>query len=55
MQEYFIITGRKLSPLDPEPRLSDFYKISEDQQTRDLIFMAVALSATGLLAYNLLY
>ena len=55
MQEYFIVTGQNLSPLEPEPQLSDFYKPSEDQQTRELIFVTVGLGATGLLAYNLLY
>ena len=43
MQEYFIVTGQRLSPLEPEPRLTDFYKTSEDQQTRELIFVIVGL------------
>ena len=30
MQEYFIVTDRKLEPLPPKPVLSDLYVPSED-------------------------
>ena len=30
MQQYFIVTGRRLEPLPPKPVLSDFYVPSED-------------------------
>ena len=30
MQQYFIVTGRRLEPLPPKPVLSDFYVLSED-------------------------
>ena len=47
MQEYFIVTGQKLSPLEPEPQLSDLYKPSEDQQRRELVFVTVGQGVTG--------
>ena len=43
MQEYFIVTAKKLDPIGPEPRLFDFYTPSVDQQTRELIFVTVGL------------
>ena len=57
MREYFIVTGQTLGPIGPEPPLSDFYTPGEVLQTVELIFcgLIVRLSATGLLAYNLLY
>ena len=54
-QDYFTATGEKLSPLGPEPQLCDFYKPSEDQQRRELIFVTVGRGATGPLAYNFLH
>ena len=30
MQQYFIVTGRRLEPLPRKPVLSDFYVLSED-------------------------
>ena len=30
MQQYFIVTGRRLEPLPPKPVLSDFYVPFED-------------------------
>ena len=36
MQQYFIVTGRRLEPLPPKPVLSDFYVPSEDHHNREL-------------------
>ena len=37
MQQYFIVTGRRLEPLPPKPVLSDFYVPSEDHRIYNLI------------------
>ena len=39
MQQYFIVTGRRLEPLPPKPVLSDFYVPSEDHHNRELAFI----------------
>ena len=53
MREYNLVTGRQdLPPLEQEPKLSDFYKPSDDQKTRELIFVAVGLGVTGLVTYK---
>ena len=38
VQQYFLVTGRQLEPLPPEPVLSDFYVPSEDHHNRELTF-----------------
>ena len=35
MQQYFIVTDRRLEPLPPKPVLSDFYVPSEDHHNHD--------------------
>ena len=34
LQQYFIVTGRRLEPLPPKPVLSDFYVPSEDHHNQ---------------------
>ena len=49
MQQYFIVTGRRLEPL-PQfslPVLSDFYVPSEDHHNRELAFIALSMVGTG--------
>ena len=41
MQQYFIVTGRRLEPLPPKPVLSDFYVPSEDHHNRELVFITI--------------
>ena len=36
MQQYFLVTGRQLEPLPPNPVLSDFYTPSEDHHNHEL-------------------
>ena len=43
MQQYFIVTGRRLEPLPPEPVLSDFYVPSEDHHNRELAFITISM------------
>ena len=38
MQQYFIVTGRRLEPLPPKPVLSDFHVPSEDHHNRETHF-----------------
>ena len=39
MQQYFLVTGRKLKPLPPKPVLSHFYVPSEEDHNRELTFI----------------
>ena len=43
MQQYFIVTGRRLEPLPPKPVLSDFYVLSEDHHNRELSFITLSM------------
>ena len=44
MQQYFIVTGRRLEPL---PVLSDFYVPSEDHHNRELAFITLSMVGIG--------
>ena len=50
MREYSRVTGTKLDPLGPEPRLSDFYLQSSG---REIAFVVLGVAATGLVANKL--
>ena len=47
MQEYFIVTGRRLEPLPPKPVLSDFYVPSEDHHNCKLAFITISMIGIG--------
>ena len=47
MQQYFLVTGRQLQPLQPKPTLSDFYVPSEDHQNRELAFITLSMIGMG--------
>ena len=47
MQQYFIVTGRRLEPLPPKPVLSDFYVPSEDHDNRELAFVTISMIRIG--------
>ena len=47
MQQYFIVTGRRLEPLPPKPVLSDFYVPSEDYHNRELAFITLSMVGIG--------
>ena len=55
MQEYALVFGasKKLDPLGPPPQLSDFYAPSSGQKDRELIFIALGMAVTGVVAYQL--
>ena len=53
MREYSRVTGTKLDPLGPEPKLSDFYVPSSSQRDREIAFVVLGMAATGLVAYKL--
>ena len=53
MRGYSRVTGKKLDPLGPEPKLSDFYVSSSGQRDREISFVVLGMAATGLVAYNL--
>ena len=47
MQQYFIVTGRRLEPLCPKPVVSDFYVPSEDHHNRELVFITISMIGIG--------
>ena len=47
MQQYFLVTGRQLEPLPPNPVLSDFYVPSEDHHNRELAFITLSMIGIG--------
>ena len=55
MREYALVFGQdKAAAADlREPVLSDFYSPSDGQKKRELVFVALGVAATGLLAYQL--
>ena len=53
MREYSRITGTKLDPLGPEPKLSDIYMPSSGQRDRGIAFVILGMAATGLVAFNI--
>ena len=57
MKQYYYLTGgesgdKSLEPLPPEPKLSDFYTPSPDQQKREIIFVVLGMAVTGFIAYK---
>ena len=51
MQQYFIVTGRRLEPLPPKPVLSDFYVPSEDHHNCELAFITLSMVGIGALMW----
>ena len=47
MQQYFLVTGRKVEPLPPKPVLSSFYVPSEDHHNRGLAFITLSMVGIG--------
>ena len=47
MQQYFIVTGRRLEPLPSKPVLSNFYMPSEDHHNRELTFITLSMVGIG--------
>ena len=54
MKQYYYLTGKTLDPLQPEPKLSDFYSPSSDQQDREITFVVLGMAVTGVVAYKFL-
>ena len=54
MKQYYYVTGKQLEALPPEPKLSDFYTPSPDQQNREIAFIALGMGATAFVAYKLI-
>lgn len=54
MKQYFYITGKQLDPLPTEPKLSDYYTPSPNQQDREIGFIVLGMAATGFIAYKFL-
>ena len=41
MQQYFIVTDRRLEPLPPKPVLSNYYMLSDDHHNCELAFITL--------------
>ena len=54
MKQYYYITGKQLDPLPPEPKLSDYYTPSPNQQDREIVFIVLGMAATRFVAYRFL-
>ena len=50
MLEYFRVFAKKIRPLPPEPKLSDFYHPSERQKNGELLFLT---AGRGITTYTL--
>ena len=51
MQQYFLVTGRQLKLLLPNPVLSDFYVPSEDHHNCELAFITLSVIGIGALLW----
>ena len=52
--EYYQVFAKKIKPLPPEPQLSDFYHLSEEQKNVDLLLVAVSTSIPTYALYKYL-
>ena len=52
-EEYYKVTGRRLSPLRDEPKLSDFYNSSRQKKDVEIALAAAGMTIVGLLAYTM--
>lgn len=52
-EEYYKVTGRRLSPLRDEPKLSDFYNPSRQKKDAEIVLAAAGMTIVGLLAYTM--
>ena len=50
IRQYNLISG-PLEPIEPEPKLSDFYIPSPEQRDRETTFVIMGLGATAVAAY----
>ena len=54
MLEYSRVFAKQIKPLPPEPKLSDFYHLSEAQKNGELLFVAVGTEITAYALYKYL-
>ena len=52
IRQYNLISG-PMEPIEPEPKLSDFYLPSPEQRDRETTFVIMGLGATAVAAYML--
>ena len=52
-EEYYKVTGRRLSPLGDEPKLSDFYNPSRQRKDAEIVLAVGGMGIVGLLVYAL--
>ena len=52
-EEYYKVTGRRLSPLGDEPKLSDFYNPSRQRKDAEIVLAVGGIGIVGLLVYAL--
>ena len=54
MLEYYRVFAKKVKPLPPEPELSDFYHLSENQKNVELLFVVVGTDIATYALYKYL-
>jgi hypothetical protein len=54
MREYYLVTKKVLPPMEPEPKLYNFYVPSEAQKDREIAFIILGMGAVFGIAYKLL-
>ena len=57
MNEYYVVTGSRFAlpqNLRREPKLEEFYVPSENQKTREILFIALGMGVVGYMSYELL-
>ena len=47
-EEYYRVTGHRLSPLRDEPKLSDFYNPSRQRKDAEIVLAVAGMSIVGL-------
>ena len=52
-EEYYRVTGHRLSPLRDEPKLSDFYNTSRQRKDAEIVLAVTGMSIVGLFAYTM--
>ena len=52
-EEYYRVTGHRLSPLRDEPKLSEFYNPSRQRKDAEIVLAVAGMSIVGVLAYTM--
>ena len=54
MREYYQVFGRRIKPLSPQPKFTDFYHPSETQKKGEMTFIVLGTGLVSYIAYRYL-